>query len=108
VGGEPCSVPQNIIDEIVTSLEEYQRQPPPLFEPGDHVRFRGDGPLQDLEMIFVGPSTAARRVHVLLNLLGRLKKIQVEAAGLEKIKPQGERYTRGKGRKINVKHSYSA
>lgn len=113
VGGEPCSVPQSVIDGIVLCLEEYHQQSPRLFEPGDHVRFCGEGPLQDLDMIFVGPSTATRRVYVLLNLLGRLKEIQVESRSLEKIKPwrergERERYTREKGRKINLGRSYSA
>lgn len=104
IGGEPCSVPQNVIDEIVISLEKYHQHSSQFFKPGDHVRFRGKGPLQDLDMIFVGPSTSSHRVNVLLNLLGRLKEIQVEGHKLEKIAPRYEQYTH----KTDLRHSYSA
>jgi hypothetical protein len=84
------------------------------FRSGDAVRVKHGGPLQDLEMIFVGPMTGSRRVCVLLNFLGRLKQVHLDGETLEKVPSRTatdntaisaysykKRYTRGKGRKIN-------
>lgn len=108
----PQSVSQYVIDIIsqnLTRLPRFSTQPTHSFNPGDIVQIK-DGPLQELEMIFVGPTTSEHRVRVLLNLLGRQKEIQVNANTLEKspiisevsqkLAPRKERHTRGKGRKI--------
>lgn len=111
-GGSPNPVPQYIIEAIqgqLAYLNGLIPQPSHGLRPGDHVRVK-QGPLQDLNMIFIGPTTPSKRVHVLLEMLGRLKETQVDVALLEKIselpssppplRPKGERYTRGKGRRI--------
>lgn len=111
-GGSAQSIPQCVIDVIsqnLTRLPRFYTQPAHAFNPGDIVQIK-DGPLQELEMIFVGSTTSEHRVRVLLNLLGRQKEIQVNANTLEKspvisevsqkLAPRKERYTRGKGRKI--------
>lgn len=108
-GDSPQSIPQHVIDTIsqqLSRLNGLQSQPTHNFSPGDIVQVKY-GPLQDLEMIFVGSMTPGGRVCVLLKLLGRLKEVQVDVDMLEKasekstvsqeLGAQRERYTRGKG-----------
>lgn len=86
-GGDPQSVPQHVIDTISRQLDRLNGQQPRIahrFSPGDIVQVK-HGPLQDLEMIFVGSTTPTGRVHVLLELLGRLKEVQVDVDILEKV-----------------------
>lgn len=112
-GADPQSVPDSVIEEIARRSEQRDGPNPQPFHHGDSVRVRHSGPLQDLEMIFVGPTTAKHRVNVLLSFLGRLKEVSVDPARLEKVSSytscgpvapltdrQPKRYTRGKGRKI--------
>jgi transcriptional antiterminator RfaH len=103
-GGEPAITPNYVIEEIKRRLEsadEFYQQP---LKPGDHVRMKYIGPLQDLEMIFVGTTGPEKRVRVLLNILGRIKEVYMPRDVLEKIPDRQEykreRYTRGKGRRI--------
>lgn len=103
-GGEPAITPNYVVEEIKRRLEsadEFYRQP---LKPGDHVRMKYLGPLQDLEMIFVGTTGPEKRVCVLLDILGRLKEVYMPWGVLEKIPDRQEykreRYTRGKGRRI--------
>ena len=112
-GGYLQSIPQSVIETIKQQLEQLNRGdffPYHDFNPGDAVRIKC-GPLQDLNMVFVGPATPSRRVQVLLEFLGRRKEVQVDVETLEKApgntlsastkwKPLRVRYTRGKGRKI--------
>ncbi len=108
-GGTPQSIPDHVVEEIANRLSQPDIFLLHPFQPGDIVRFKQPSPLQDLEMVFVGPITPSQRVHVLLNFLGRLKEVQVDVDLLEKVSHSDssqpphsahERYTRGKGRKI--------
>lgn len=86
-GGYPQSVPDIVIETIskeMNSLNTAGSLSPHSFCPGDWVRVK-KGPLQDLEMVFVGPTTPSKRVRVLLHLLGRLKEVQIDVDALEKI-----------------------
>ncbi len=114
-GGYPQSVPFSVIETITQQLEHESagdRVSSRTFEPGDAVRVKS-GPLQDLNMIFIGPTSPDKRVHVLLTFMGRLKDVQVDVEMLEKVPANARhatisldrgkprvRYTRGKGRKI--------
>ncbi len=111
-GGDPQAVPQHVIDTISQQLNRLNGQPSQLshaFSPGDIVQVKA-GPLQDLEMIFVGSMTPGGRVQVLLELLGRLKEVQVDVDMLEKasatslasheLNAQREWYIRGRERKV--------
>lgn len=109
-GGDPHPVPQCVIETISEQLDKLNAIAPCHgLNPGDTVRVK-HGPLQDLKMVFVGPTTPSKRVYVLLELLGRIKEAQVEVEMLEKISAPvssiqraqqvRKRYTRGKGRKI--------
>jgi transcription antitermination factor NusG len=112
-GGDPQPIPHDVIEEIVERLKHIDMLKREPFCPGDVVRVKQGGPLQDLEMIFIGPTTPSRRVCVLLSFLGRLKQVHLDEETLEKVPSRTasekkeiaayyrkERYTRGKGRKV--------
>ena len=83
-GGGPQPVPQYVIENLSEQLANLSAVGPHKFHPGDAVRVK-QGPLRDLEMMFVGTTTPGKRVCVLLKFLGRLKEIRVEEDMLEKI-----------------------
>ncbi|HZO70896.1 MAG TPA: transcription termination/antitermination NusG family protein [Ktedonobacteraceae bacterium] len=85
-GGTPQIVPGYVIEGIAERLQQMNGPRPQPFRQGDIVRLKNSGPLQDLEMIFVGPVGASQRVNVLLNFLGRLKEAQVNIEVLEKVR----------------------
>lgn len=84
-GGEPQPIPYEVIKMIYKRLDQFDQNNVSPFKPGDVVRVKQEGPLQNLEMIFVGPSTPGYRVTVLLNLLGRLKEVKLDIETLEKV-----------------------
>ena len=111
-GGDPQSVPAEVVYEIAERTQHFNELPVP-FKPGDLVRMKHTGSLQVLEMVFMDSTTSNQRVWVLLNLLGCQHKVSVDMNMLEKIpgmpaisiprsekKMNRQRYTRGKGRKI--------
>jgi transcriptional antiterminator RfaH len=85
-GGDPQPIPHDVIETITMQLERLNSShcTPQNFAPGDFVRVK-HGPLQDLEMIFLGPSRPDQRAHVLLRFLGRLKEVHVDVEILEKV-----------------------
>ena len=84
-GNDPQPVSPHIIEtlseRLAASRQQFHAQSD--FRPGDRVQVK-HGPMQDLEMIFVESLTPNKRVCVLLNILGRMKKVQLEADMLEK------------------------
>jgi transcriptional antiterminator RfaH len=84
-GGGPSPVPSQVIESIASRLVDFDAHRSKTgFQPGEAVRVKQKGPLQNLEMVFVGPMTPARRVCVLLNFLGQLKEVTVDVDLLEK------------------------
>ncbi len=111
---QPAPMPDEMINLIQHKLGEIEASggwPAHSFKPGDTVRVTG-GPLQGVLAIFEGPTTPARRVRVLLTILGRASRAQVYVTDLEKASPGLEalpkqpRRTRGQGRHIK-KQSFS-
>lgn len=108
--GQPVPLDDEVIALIQHKLEEANltdEQVTHPFQPGDPVRIT-EGPLQGLQAIFEGPTTAAERVQVLLNFLGQVSRAQVPVTALEKTDrdavpspPKRPRRTRGQGRRIN-------
>ncbi len=111
----PQPVPPAVIQELqrrVELLHDAGGLPPHTFQPGEAVRLTG-GPLCGLEAVFVGPLAPSERVRVLLEFMGRLNEVEVEAHLLEPAgnsplaadlasvpAPKRERRTRGKGRGV--------
>lgn len=86
-GGDPAPVPSSILEVISAKLDLLNtgnHLSPHNFSPGDLVRFK-NGPLYDLEMVFVSPITPDKRVQVLLHFLGHVREIEVDPGKLEKI-----------------------
>ncbi len=120
-GEEPASVPMHVIELLMEQEERIAAQGGFLdhhFMPGDIVRMT-EGPLSGIEAIFEGSMEPAQRVFILLEFIGRLQKLEVDAFQIEKTSrpPQPEaiahtkkhrrtRTTRGKGRKIKQKNPY--
>jgi transcription elongation factor/antiterminator RfaH len=106
----PVPLPNEVIDLIRCKLGEIEAAggwPAHSFKPGDTVRII-DGPFRDMLAIFDGPTTPAQRVQVLLEILGRTSRLQIDVTDLEKASPRSEvpesrrpRRTRGQGRRIN-------
>lgn len=79
------------------------------FKPGDTVRITA-GPFKDMLAVFDSSNTPAERVQVLLTLLGRASRYQLDVSDLarasgqppepEPVQPKRPRRTRGKGRRI--------
>ncbi len=106
---KPIVIPIQAIELIKNQLAAYDvdRKTNRLgFKHGDKVRMN-KGPFADMIAIFEKPSSAATRVRVLLNFLGRMSLIQVDVADIEKAPPEAvveeptrHRRTRGHGRHI--------
>ena len=105
----PVPLPGEIINLIQYKLGEIVAaggRQTHLFKPGDSVRIIG-GPFGDLPAIFDGPTTPAKRVQVLLKILGA-SRVQVDVTDLEMATsdsedpaPRRPRRTRGRGRHIS-------
>ena len=109
-GGHPVSLPDEAIKLLRHKLSEFEaRGEPPshLFKRGDLVRIT-EGPFRDMLVIFDGPTTPARRVQVLLDILGQASRLYIPTANLEKasaaeaqtLTSKRPRWTRGRGRQI--------
>ena len=105
-GGQPQTLPDETVESLqqrVAELDEQGGLPRHPFRPGDSVRFT-DGPLRGLEGVFQGPMRPAQRVRVLMQFLGSLHEMEVDADDLEKAtddRPnRPPRRTRGNGRTI--------
>lgn len=107
--GRPVPVPGEIIDLIRYKLGEVEStggRPEHAFQPGDAVRII-DGPFRGMLAIFDKPTEPAKRVQVLLRILGA-SRVEVDVTDLEKATsdaevaaPKRPRRTRGRGRRIS-------
>ncbi len=110
-GDEPVPVREELIRLIAQQLEALEmrkQQPNSQFERGDRVRIK-NGPFRDMIAIFEGPTGPARRVHILLEIISRTRRLRVDASDLEKVsnrkqeaKGRPPRRTRGRGRPIRA------
>lgn len=115
----PQPVPGDIVRYLSEQLNSDHNRlgaPSHPFKPGDSV-WVARGPMRGIEAVFVETLSGGDRVKVLLELLGRMNEVKVEVASLE-LKSRAtatfeeesqshlpalpKRYTRGRGRKINV------
>ena len=107
---EPVPVPDEVIELIRRKLEAFEASggwKGHDFQPGDTLRVTA-GPFEDMVAVFEGPTTPTERVRVLLDILGRASRVQIDVTDLQKISTEDEsptpkrpRRTRGKGRRIN-------
>jgi transcriptional antiterminator RfaH len=79
-GGEPASVPPNLINELSKRVEAINEAGGELFDglkSGDVVRI-SDGPFRGFEAIFDNRLPGSERVRVLLALLGNQRQVPIE------------------------------
>lgn len=91
-GGEPAPVPENIIHELrlrTKALNDAARNPTGGLQPGDPVRIT-QGPLAGYAALFDMRINGTERVQLLLQLLGREVRVQVEAHAVEKLRRNGQ------------------
>ncbi|MBI4320353.1 MAG: hypothetical protein HY675_17830 [Chloroflexi bacterium] len=84
--GAPIPLPEDLIDGIKHRLDkENSLGPAARFAPGDRVMVTS-GPFRDVEAIFHRALTSQGRCLVLLQILGRLTRVQVGAHHLVKVR----------------------
>jgi transcriptional antiterminator RfaH len=84
-GGGPSPVPEEIIDHLRMRLEQINETGTfSPFKPGDRVRIKS-GPLRDLEAVFEKHLSSQDRVRILLNILGRVTRAEIDVDAIERI-----------------------
>jgi len=109
-GNGPVEIPPDLMEIIRKEIDRYGKYLSyQKLSPGDPVRVTS-GPLEGLQAIFLEAKAPGNRANILLHVLGRLSKVQLDVNALEKfdvkedfrpVVARRERYTRGKGRKIH-------
>ncbi len=84
-GGEYAFVDDSVISYIQKRLTELEQGAKSPFRRGDRVRIKGNHPLAALEAVFERPLSDAKRAWVLIEVLGRLTRCQVDIALLEPV-----------------------
>ena len=85
--GTPVAVPAAIINELKARLENMQLdgiKPNNSFKPGEFIRVTS-GPLKGFEGIFDGNINGTHRALLLLDMLGRLVKTEIDAYAIESV-----------------------
>jgi transcription antitermination factor NusG len=85
--GTPVSVPTAIINELKARLKNMQLdviQPNDSFKSGEFIRVIS-GPFKGFEGIFAGNINSTHRVLLLLDMLGRLVKTEIDAYAIESV-----------------------
>lgn len=84
--GRPAWVPDEVVERLKERLGELEEEGyAAQFRPGDRVRITA-GPFQDFEAVFDRRLSSADRVQVLLQVLGRASRYEVEATRLAPVK----------------------
>ncbi|WP_149400188.1 transcription termination/antitermination protein NusG [Dictyobacter arantiisoli] len=106
--GELVSVPHTITETIHKKINDFNCENRLLnrpFQSHDQIRRKEESP-KKLNMIFLNYETPEHRVRALLNVLGRLKEVQVDPCLPEKFPEEPlrkrVRFTRGRKRKTRL------
>jgi len=87
-GGQVARVPDEVVGRIQERLAQLAQDgysAVSRFQHGERVRIEA-GPLEGLEAIFDQALSAAGRVRILLDILGRLTACEIESDWLEKVR----------------------
>ncbi len=76
-GEQPAIVADEIVGFIRQRLEDCEIVGYARLKQGDRVRITS-GPLRDLEAVFERPLSAADRVRILLNVVGRMTPVEID------------------------------
>jgi transcriptional antiterminator RfaH len=77
MGDEPAAVADGIVELVRRRLEGIEQVGYSNLQPGDRVRITS-GPLRDLEAVFDESLTAADRVRILLDVMGRMTPVELD------------------------------
>ena len=81
-GDGPTPVPAAVVDHIRERLAELKERGVPKYKSGQRVVIK-EGPLRELEAIFDRELAPSDRAVVLVEILGRLTKSEVDLGWLE-------------------------
>ncbi len=84
-GDEPAFVDDAVIAHIERRLTQMREQTLSPFQPGQQVTLRPGHPLAALDAVFERPLSGGKRAQILVNLLGRLTRCEVEMNCLEAV-----------------------
>lgn len=79
--GVPTAVPDELVEEIRAQVERRQNGWQSLYAKGERVKVVG-GPLDGLEAIFEEGRSGAKRSLILVEIVSRLVRVEVESARL--------------------------
>lgn len=81
-GDQPAIVADEIVKLIRRRLDDYEEIGYRRLRQGDRVRITS-GPLRDLEAVFDRPLSAADRVRILLDVVGRMTPVEIDYSQIE-------------------------
>jgi transcriptional antiterminator RfaH len=84
VGDQPAIVPDEIVEMVRRRLKGTDEVDPDGPRQGDRVRITS-GPLKDLEAVFDQPLSAADRVRILLDVMGRMTPVDIDRSEIVRI-----------------------
>lgn len=84
MGAQPAIVADELVELIRERLTDMEQVGYGSFQQGDRVRITS-GPLRDLEAVFDKPLSATDRVRVLLEVMGRMTPVDLDAADLQRL-----------------------
>ncbi|NLD44969.1 MAG: hypothetical protein GX657_15920 [Chloroflexi bacterium] len=84
-GGEYAIVPDAVVSYVRRRAAEMQSRGAAPFLHGQPVRITGDHPLAQLSAVFDRPLSGGARARILIELLGRLTRCDVDVRDLEPI-----------------------
>ncbi len=98
-GEQPLIVADEVVDLVRRRLTEQEEEGYSEFHAGDTVRIVS-GPLRDLDAVFDRPASAAERVRVLLEVMGRMTPVEVDVLEIVKTTPTDKNRAKSKPRRI--------
>lgn len=84
MGSQPAVVADELVEMIRERLKGKEIVGYGNLKQGDRVRITS-GPLRDLEAVFDQPLSAADRVRVLLEVMGRMTPVDIDAADIQRL-----------------------
>ena len=98
-GEQPLIVADEVVDLVRRRLVEKEDEGYSEFQAGDTVRIVS-GPLRDLDAVFDRPASAAERVRILLDVMGRMTPVEVDVSEIVKAPPAEKTRAKRKPRSI--------
>ena len=98
-GEQPLIVADEVVDLVRRRLAEKEGVGYSEFQVGDTVRILA-GPLRDLDAVFDRPASAAERVRILLDVMGRMTPVEVDVSEIVKTTPTKKTRTKRRPRSV--------